>query len=61
VVESTLEQKYDYAVVRWFAVLAVIYVVVGALVGVLIASQLAWPVMNFDIQYLTFGRMRPPH
>ncbi len=60
-VEATLEQKYNYDVVRWFSVLAVIYVVVGALVGVLIASQLAWPVMNLDISYLTFGRMRPLH
>jgi len=30
-------------------------------VGVLIAAQLAWPALNFDIPWLTFGRLRPLH
>ena len=30
-------------------------------VGVLIASQLAWPALNFDTPYLTFSRLRPLH
>ena len=30
-------------------------------VGVLIAAQLAWPVLNFDIPWLTFSRLRPLH
>ena len=59
--EAPLEQRYNFAVVRWFTVAAVIYLVVGALVGVFIASQLAWPVLNFDIPYITFGRLRPLH
>ncbi len=54
-------QKYHFEVVRWFSVAAVIYLVVGTLVGVYIASELAWPVLNFDIPYLTFGRLRPLH
>ena len=54
-------EKYHFDVVGWFSVAAVIYLVVGTLVGVLIASQLAWPVLNFDIPYLTFGRLRPLH
>ncbi|MCF6209839.1 MAG: cytochrome-c oxidase, cbb3-type subunit I [Gammaproteobacteria bacterium] len=54
-------EKYHFDVVRWFSVAAVIYLVFGTLVGVLIASQLAWPVLNFDIPYLTFGRLRPLH
>ncbi len=54
-------EKYHFDVVRWFSVAAVIYLVVGTLVGVIIASQLAWPVLNFDIPYLTFGRLRPLH
>jgi cytochrome c oxidase cbb3-type subunit 1 len=48
-------------VVRWFTIAAVIYLVVGTLLGVYIASELAWPVMNFDIPYITFGRLRPLH
>ena len=53
--------KYDMDVVRWFTIMAVIYLVVGTLLGVYIASELAWPVMNFDIPYITFGRLRPLH
>jgi len=58
-VEAT--EKYHFDVVRWFTIMAVVYLVVGTLVGVLIASQLAWPVLNFDIAELTFGRLRPLH
>ncbi|MES9963506.1 MAG: cytochrome-c oxidase, cbb3-type subunit I [Candidatus Sedimenticola sp. 20ELBAFRAG] len=59
--DATAEQKYNFDVVRWFSVMAIVYVVVGALVGVYIASELAWPVLNFDSPYLTFGRLRPLH
>ncbi len=59
--ESGLEQKYSLAVVRWFAVMAVVYLVVGASVGVYLAAELAWPALNFDIPYLSFGRLRPLH
>ncbi len=59
--EAPLEQRYNFEIVRWFTVAAVVYLVVGALVGVIIASQLAWPVMNFDSPYLSFGRLRPVH
>ena len=31
------------------------------LVGVLIAAQLVWPALNFDIPWLTYGRLRPLH
>ncbi|MCG8045068.1 MAG: cbb3-type cytochrome c oxidase subunit I, partial [Candidatus Thiodiazotropha endolucinida] len=48
-------------VVRWFTVMAVVYLVVGALVGVYIAAELAWPFLNFDLPYITFGRLRPLH
>ncbi len=52
---------YDYTVVRQFAVTTVILGIVGMLIGVLIASQMAWPVLNFDTPWLTFGRLRPLH
>ncbi len=54
-------EKYHFDVVRWFTIMAVVYLVVGTLVGVLIASQLAWPVLNFDMAELSFGRLRPLH
>ena len=53
--------EYDNEVVRWFTLAAVVYLVVGTLVGVYAASELAWPFLNFDIPELTFGRIRPLH
>ncbi|TXT26576.1 MAG: cytochrome c oxidase cbb3-type subunit I [Gallionellaceae bacterium] len=53
--------KYDMDVVRWFTIAAVIYGVVGTLIGVIVAFQLAFPVLNFDSPYLSFGRLRPLH
>lgn len=52
---------YDYTVVRQFAIVTVILGIVGMLVGVFIASQMAWPVLNFDTAWLSFGRLRPLH
>ncbi|MFA7552678.1 MAG: cytochrome-c oxidase, cbb3-type subunit I [Spongiibacteraceae bacterium] len=52
---------YNYRVVRQFAVMTVIWGIVGMAVGVLIASQLVWPQLNFDTAWLSFGRLRPLH
>lgn len=53
--------SYNDRVVRQFAIMTLVWGVVGMLVGVIIAAQLAWPVLNFDIPWLTFGRLRPLH
>ncbi|EGJ10722.1 cbb3-type cytochrome c oxidase subunit I [Rubrivivax benzoatilyticus JA2 = ATCC BAA-35] len=47
--------------VRYFSVVAVLWGIVGMLVGVIIAAQLAWPDLNFGIPYITYGRLRPLH
>ena len=52
---------YDDTVVRQFSIMAVVWGVVGMLVGVFVASQLAWPELNFGIPWLSFGRLRPLH
>jgi cytochrome c oxidase cbb3-type subunit 1 len=52
---------YNYAVVRQFAVMTVVWGLVGMAVGVLIAAQLIWPELNFDTPWLTYGRLRPLH
>jgi len=52
---------YSDTVVRWFSLAAVLYGIVGMLLGVIIASQLAWPELNFGIPYITYGRLRPLH
>ena len=58
---ENIETTYNYRVVRQFAIMSVVWGVVGMLVGVLIASQLAWPDLNFGIPWLTYGRIRPLH
>src|SRR6478736_7260716 len=52
---------YSDTVVRQFALMSVVWGVVGMLVGVVIASQLAWPDLNFGIPWLSYGRLRPLH
>ena len=57
---SGTQTTYNDKVVRQFAVMTVIWGIVGMLVGVIIAAQLVWPELNFG-PYLTFGRLRPLH
>ncbi|GAB4397137.1 MAG: cytochrome-c oxidase, cbb3-type subunit I [Rhodoferax sp.] len=52
---------YSDKVVRQFAIMTVVWGVVGMLVGVIVAAQLAFPELNFGIPYLSFGRLRPLH
>jgi cytochrome c oxidase cbb3-type subunit I len=56
-----IEQRYNYRVIRQFAVMTVVWGIVGMAVGVLIAAQLAWPALNFDLPWLSYGRLRPLH
>ena len=56
---SDTQSTYNYKVVRQFTVMAVIWGIVGMLVGVIIAAQLVWPELN--IGFLHFGRLRPLH
>ena len=55
------QTTYNYKVVRQFSVMTVVWGIVGMLVGVIIAAQLVWPALNFDIPWLTFSRLRPLH
>jgi cytochrome c oxidase cbb3-type subunit I len=55
------ETAYNYRVVRQFAIMTVVWGVVGMTVGVFIAAQLLWPALNFDIAWLSYGRLRPLH
>jgi cytochrome c oxidase cbb3-type subunit 1 len=55
------QSTYNYKVVRQFAIMTVVWGIVGMLVGVIIASQLIWPEMNFETPWLTYGRLRPLH
>ncbi len=52
---------YNDGVVRNFMIAAIFWGVVGFLAGVVIALQLAFPVLNLDLEWTTFGRLRPVH
>ncbi len=53
--------SYDDAIVRKFVLATIIWGFVGMLVGVIIASQLAYWPLNLGLPWLTFGRLRPLH
>jgi cytochrome c oxidase cbb3-type subunit I/II len=53
--------KYDNRIVRAFAIATVIWGLVGFSAGLLIACQLFWPGLNFNLEFTTFGRLRPLH
>jgi len=53
--------SYDDAIVRKFTLMTFIWGVVGMLVGVIVALQLAAPVFNFELPWFSFGRLRPLH
>ncbi|MEZ5593720.1 MAG: cytochrome-c oxidase, cbb3-type subunit I [Gammaproteobacteria bacterium] len=55
------QTTYNDKVIRQFAIMTVVWGIVGMAVGVLIAAQLAWPALNFDIPWLTYSRLRPLH
>ncbi|MBF0212154.1 MAG: cbb3-type cytochrome c oxidase subunit I, partial [Magnetococcales bacterium] len=60
-VDQNLSRTYDYEVIKKFSIAAVIYAVVGFLVGLILALELTFPGLNGDIPYITFGRLRPLH
>jgi len=55
------ETTYNYKVVRQFAIMTIVWGVVGMLVGVIIATQLLWPEFLGGIPWLSYGRLRPLH
>jgi len=57
---ATIQTNYNDKVVRQFAVMAVVWGIVGMLVGVVVAAQLVWPELNAG-PFFHFGRLRPLH
>lgn len=52
---------YNYTVVRQFAIMTIVWGIVGMLVGVIIAAQMIWPELSFNQPWFSFGRLRPLH
>ncbi len=52
-------EQYNFDIVKKFAVMSLVWAVVGMFVGVYIASELAWPFLNFDSPYFSFWPLAP--
>lgn len=55
------QNYYDDTVVRYFLWATVFWGTIAFTVGLLAALQLAYFQMNFNLEWLTFGRIRPLH
>jgi cytochrome c oxidase cbb3-type subunit 1 len=53
--------NYNMGPVKFASVAAVFWGIAGFTVGLIIALQLAFPALNFDLPWTTFGRLRPLH
>lgn len=54
-------EQYNYDIVRKFAIMTMVWALVGMSVGLYVALELAFPALNLDIPEITFGRLRPVH
>ena len=52
---------YDDDLIRWGVIATVFWGLAGFLAGLYIALQLAFPALNLNLEYTTFGRLRPLH
>lgn len=59
--DMSTEPQYNRRIVQQFTLAAILWGMAGMTVGVLIAAQLVWPSLNFDIPYLSYSRLRPLH
>ena len=55
------ETGYADGVIRAGVIATMFWGIAGFLVGVIIAWQLAYPALNFDLEWTSFGRLRPLH
>ena len=55
------QSVYNYSVVKAGVIASMFWGIAGFLVGDIIAWQLAFPALNFDLAYTNFGRLRPLH
>jgi len=60
--QSNAALEYDYSVAKLFTYTAILFGILGMLIGTLIASQMAFPELNYLLgEYGTFSRLRPVH
>jgi len=55
------QNLYNYTIVRQFAVMSVVWGIIGIIIGIWLAAELAFPVLNLGLPWTSFGRLRPLH
>ena len=55
------QAELQHGPVKLATVLAVFWGIAGIAVGLWIALELAFPALNFDLSWISFGRLRPLH
>jgi cytochrome c oxidase cbb3-type subunit I len=60
---QTIDGKpnYNMGPVKFATIAALFWGIAGFTVGLIIALQLAYPALNFDLPWISFGRLRPLH
>jgi cytochrome c oxidase cbb3-type subunit 1 len=60
---QTIDGKpnYNMGPVKFATIASVFWGIAGFTIGLIIALQLAYPLFNFDLQWISFGRLRPLH
>jgi cytochrome c oxidase cbb3-type subunit 1 len=53
--------NYNMGPVKFATIAAMFWGIAGFTVGLYIASELAFPLLNLDLQWISFGRLRPLH
>ncbi len=60
--QSNSALEYDYSIAKLFLFATIVFGIVGLLLGVIIAFQMAFPNLNYLAgEFGTFGRLRPLH
>lgn len=61
IAQSPNQVKYDYDAIKLFTLASIFWGIIGFFVGTYIAFQLAFPFLNLDLEWISFGRLRPLH
>ena len=58
---DTVATRYNEGAIRLFVIATIFWGIAAFAAGVFIALQLAYPLLNLDLEWTTFGRLRPLH
>ncbi|WP_226016731.1 cytochrome-c oxidase, cbb3-type subunit I [Novosphingobium sp. FKTRR1] len=61
IIKSPDQSRYDDEPIRWGVIATVFWGMAGFLAGLYIALELAFPQLNFGLEFINFGRLRPLH